>query len=366
VIGAAALIAGWCSRFSVGLAKAEQQARATVLSIGDGDTIRTAGQQRLTVRLESFDGPEMAQDPDSNITQAVPEAPDALLQFDNQAPRLISGSPLGLGGVSDLASNQDLMEDAWNRTINITQNPVPISSWNAMIKPSPLAQMRVAPLLSFLIFTLLTPLAAAASTVISVGDGDTIRVDDSGKKITIRVACIDAPEMAQSPYGQKAREAFQDLLPIGSTVSLKIQTKDRYGRTVAEVFTQNGANAGLTLVQQGHAFAYRQYLKQCDAWVYLDREKLAERYRLGVWRSAGDIERPWDWRATRRGGESKPRQGPQRPVKLTIINGGARPSSGRRWYCRNVGSWEHAKQLLREGHTYLDGDSDGEACEALR
>lgn len=259
-----------------------------------------------------------------------------------------------------------MMEDGWNRTINNSSNPLPSSSWNAMIKLSPLAQMRRAPLLSFIILTLITPLAAAAATVISVGDGDTIRVDDSGKKITIRVACIDAPEMAQSPNGQKAREALQALLPIGSTVSLKVQTKDRYGRTVAEVFTQNGANAGLTLVQQGHAFAYRQYLKQCDAWAYLDREKLAERYRLGVWRSADGIERPWDWRATRRGGESRPRQRAQRPVNLTIINGGASPRTGRRWYCRTVGSWEHAQQLLREGHTYLDGDSDGEACEALR
>ena len=53
-------------------------------------------------------------------------------------------------------------------------------------------------------------------------------------------------------------------------------------------------------------------------------------------------------------------------MNLTIINGGAIPGSGRRWYCRNVGSWEYAQQLLREGHTYLDGDSDGEACEALR
>ena len=149
------------------------------------------------------------------------------------------------------------------------------------------------------------------------------------------------------------RSTRQQLLPVGSTVTLKTQTTDRYGRTVAEVFASNGANAGLTLVQQGHAFAYRQNLKQCDAWVYRDREKLAERYRLGVWRSAGGIERPWDWRATRWGGESKPRQRLQRPVNLTIINGGASPSSGRRWYCRNVGSWERAPQLLREGHTYL-------------
>ncbi|MCP9934810.1 thermonuclease family protein [Cyanobium sp. Candia 9D4] len=212
----------------------------------------------------------------------------------------------------------------------------------------------------------LAPLSAMAATVISVGDGDTLRVEEAGRKLTIRVACIDAPEMAQAPYEQQARQALQALLPIGSTVTLKVQTRDRYGRTVAEVFAPNGANAGLTLVQQGIAFAYRQYLKQCDEWAYLDREKVAERYRLGVWRSAGGIGRPWDFRAARRGSQSQPVARPQRPVNLTIINGGSRPSSGRRWYCRNVGSWEHAQQLLREGHTYLDGDGDGEACEALR
>jgi endonuclease YncB( thermonuclease family) len=81
------------------------------------------------------------------------------------------------------------------------------------------------------------------------------------RKLTIRVACIDAPEMAQAAYGQQARQALQQLLPVGSTVTLKTHTKDRYGRTVAEVIASNGANAGLTLVQQGHAFAYRQYLK---------------------------------------------------------------------------------------------------------
>jgi endonuclease YncB( thermonuclease family) len=61
----------------------------------------------------------------------------------------------------------------------------------------------------------LAPLSAIAARVVSVGDGDTLRVEDGGKKITIRVACIDAPEMAQAPYGQKAREALQALLPIG-------------------------------------------------------------------------------------------------------------------------------------------------------
>ena len=202
--------------------------------------------------------------------------------------------------------------------------------------------MRLLSTVSLMALQLLIPFAAAAATVISVGDGDTLRVEDGGKKIMIRVACIDAPETAQAPYGQQARQALQDLLPIGSTVTLKVQTTDRYGRTVAEVLAENGANAGLTLVQQGHAFAYRQYLKECDEWAYLDREQLAQLYRIGVWMFDGGIERPWDWRAASRGAQRQPTQ---RPVTLTIIND-PKPSadpppasaSGRHWRCREVGS----------------------------
>lgn len=52
LITAVALIAWWINGFSIGLAKAEQKAAATVLSIGGGDTIRVQqGQQRLIIRL---------------------------------------------------------------------------------------------------------------------------------------------------------------------------------------------------------------------------------------------------------------------------------------------------------------------------
>ena len=47
-----------------------------------------------------------------------------------------------------------------------------------------------------------------SATVISIGDGDTIRVRQAGRAITVRLACIDAPETAQSPYGQQARNVI--------------------------------------------------------------------------------------------------------------------------------------------------------------
>jgi hypothetical protein len=154
--------------------------------------------------------------------------------------------------------------------------------------------------------------------------------------------------MAQSPHGQRAREYLRIRLPVGSAVHLDVKTTDRYGRSVAEVISQT--NIGLAMVEDGQAFAYRQYLSGCDAKEYLDAEFRASRRRHGVWQVPGGITRPWDFRRAPRG---------------RSINDGTTPD-GRRYRCSEIGSYARAQQLLRQGHTYLDGDGDGEACESLR
>ncbi len=140
---------------------------------------------------------------------------------------------------------------------------------------------------------------AVAATVLSVGDGDTIRVSEQGQRLTIRLACIDAPEMAQSPYGEASRQRLQNLAEVGSEVTLKTQTIDKYGRTVAEVF-RGGHSINLEMVRGGQAFAYRKYLGACDGPSYLQSEAEAERQRIGVWSVPGGIQRPWDWRKASR------------------------------------------------------------------
>ena len=88
------------------------------------------------------------------------------------------------------------------------------------------AQVRLAALS----LALLLSLPAQAATVLSVGDGDTLRVDDRGKRVTIRLACIDAPEMAQGAHGQQSRALLASLARVGSYVTLKVVDTDRYGR----------------------------------------------------------------------------------------------------------------------------------------
>ena len=187
-----------------------------------------------------------------------------------------------------------------------------------------------------------------SATVLSIGDGDTIRVRQSGRAVTVRLACIDAPETAQSPHGKQARSYLQQRLPVGREVRLEVKTTDRYGRSVAEVISD--ININLALVEDGQAFAYRQYLSGCDAKEYLDAEYRASRRRYGIWQVEGGITRPWDFRRGRRS---------------AVIPDGTTPG-GRRYRCSEISSYAKAQELLRQGHSYLDGNGDGEACEALR
>ena len=127
-----------------------------------------------------------------------------------------------------------------------------------------------------------------------MSDGDTIRVTTAnGQKVTIRMACIDAPETAQVESGTQATLVHRQLLGVGG-LEVSPQTIDRYRRTLAEVFS-SGRNVNLEMVRLGMAYAYRQYLSGCDENAYLRAKGQAERYRQGVWRWGNEVK-PWDFR----------------------------------------------------------------------
>jgi endonuclease YncB( thermonuclease family) len=219
--------------------------------------------------------------------------------------------------------------------------------------------MSLRPLAALLMAVAMAPIAGSPAavagpkvraTVLSIGDGDTIRVLQGQQRLTVRLACIDAPEMAQAPYGAQSRAYLQTRLRIGAPVTLLPQTVDRYGRTVAEVIAE--INLGLAMVEDGQAFAYRKYLGQCYAREYLDAEFRASRSRYGVWRLPGGITRPWDFR---RG----------RTARRSASSTGSIPGV-RTYLCGEIGSFAHAQELLHRGHTNLDGNGDGQACESFR
>ena len=206
--------------------------------------------------------------------------------------------------------------------------------------------------------------ASSAATVLSIGDGDTISVLERGQKLKARLACIDAPETAQTPFGVASRNQLKALLPLGSTVSLRVQAVDRYGRRVAEVIGKGNVN--LAMVQSGQAFVYRQYLGRCDRGAYLAAERQAQGQRLGVWAVPGGITRPWNFRHGGAGRRSAGAVSASGPSSAPASSPQAAQLSGAKTTCKQIGSYAQAQELLRQGHSYLDRNGDGVACEGLR
>ena len=128
--------------------------------------------------------------------------------------------------------------------------------------------------------------AGNSGNVLSIGDGDTLRLRSTAGVITVRLACIDAPESSQGPWGAAAGRELQALLPRDKAVELKAKATDRYGRNVAEVFS-GGRNINQALVASGAAFVYWQYIAGCDRNTYSRLETEARQRRLGVWSTPG-------------------------------------------------------------------------------
>ena len=93
--------------------------------------------------------------------------------------------------------------------------------------------------------------------VVGVLDGDTIEVLQSQHPERIRLSSVDRPEKGQA-YGQRAKQAASELI-YGKEVALKTYGRDKYGRTVADVFSPDGANVNRVLVKDGWCWWYRKY-----------------------------------------------------------------------------------------------------------
>jgi len=146
-----------------------------------------------------------------------------------------------------------------------------------------------------------TPQGLLSGYVADVRDGDNVLIETlQNGMINVRLACIDAPEMGQTPWGERSTQYIKQLLPVGTRINYRPADTDRYGRIVAEIFVNN-QSINLKMVRQGEAVVYHRYLSSCEAdrQKYLDAETQAQRQSLGFW-SQPDPEMPWDFRRRNR------------------------------------------------------------------
>ena len=134
-------------------------------------------------------------------------------------------------------------------------------------------------------FTLILSLLSLAlcysqsGKVIKVKDGDTIVVLDSlNHQTTIRLAEVDCPEKTQA-FGSKAKD-FTIAQVATKTVTYQVISIDRYGRTIAKVFYNNGKYLSEEIIKFGFGWHYKEY---SNSEKLAAQEKNARKQKLGLW-----------------------------------------------------------------------------------
>jgi len=132
------------------------------------------------------------------------------------------------------------------------------------------------------------PADAVAMQVVSITDGDTLRLNiDGGRYENVRLIGIDTPEVypVYECFGDEAEAELLRLAPIGSTlrVAPDADPYDDYDRALLYLWNADGVFINLALVEGGYAEAIR--VAPNDAWYdeLLAAENAAAHDRLGMW-----------------------------------------------------------------------------------
>lgn len=147
--------------------------------------------------------------------------------------------------------------------------------------------------------------------VVKIADGDTITVRRGTRKERIRFCGIDSVEKQQK-LGTQATNYLRSLIGLGDgTVLVTPIEKDRYERTVAELFVKprpgipgyqpeeeiflNGE-----MVEAGFARHYSHYSGNCPNKEVIEKsEAIARGNHSGFWNDESAVA-PWDYRKLKR------------------------------------------------------------------
>lgn len=137
-----------------------------------------------------------------------------------------------------------------------------------------------------------TPLYEVAYVV----DGDTIDVRMGTSTVRIRLIGLDTPELVdpRKPVQCFAKEASaraKELL-VGQLVRIEEDAsqgaRDKYGRLLAYIFLQNGANFNELMIAEGYGHEYTYRLPYAYQAAFKAAEKDARETKRGLWADAPD------------------------------------------------------------------------------
>jgi micrococcal nuclease len=138
--------------------------------------------------------------------------------------------------------------------------------------------------------------------VTAVHDGDTISVRIAGpgqKTERLRLIGIDAPEMRQGMWGQKAKKRLKEIIDGNHrvvNVELDVEHRDKYGRLLGYLWSPNGYMINERMIEEGYAVQYTIPPNVLHAARFSEAQKKARSKGLGLWGPGGLKQKPSDWR----------------------------------------------------------------------
>ena len=150
-----------------------------------------------------------------------------------------------------------------------------------------------------LIFLWLLPMICPAQKfnvkVVGITDGDTFTgLNSDHLRIRFRIYGIDAPEKKQA-FGTKSKEYLSSLI-FGQDITVDVRSQDAWGRYLVYVYTPEGHDVSLLMIQSGYAWHYKKY---DNTPAYSNAEEAARKAGRGLWHDASP-QAPWDFRAAQR------------------------------------------------------------------
>ena len=124
--------------------------------------------------------------------------------------------------------------------------------------------------------------------VMSITDGDTIKVNIGGKTEIVRLLGIDSPELDKKECFSKEAKLEMSKFTKNKSVNLEKDSiqpdRDRYKRLLRYVYLENGDLINKDMVKNGYAIANRKYNSD-KLPEFINLENYAKTNRLGLWNS---------------------------------------------------------------------------------
>ena len=138
------------------------------------------------------------------------------------------------------------------------------------------------------------------AVVVSVSDGDTIRVRVAGREERVRLIGIDTPEThgpggLRECFGAEATARTKALLPKGTEVDLvrDAEARDRYGRLLAYVYRRPDKTfVNMALAREGYAAVLTVPPNVAHADAFREAAAAARQADKGLWSRCGGADTP--------------------------------------------------------------------------